>query len=74
LLIADEITLPNGAKLAWETKLQDMLPEWKLKDEYTSSLVDFIEILCEFCVCSESYHYLCLPSYADPAFPDMTRP
>ncbi len=44
LLIEDGTKLPNGDKLDWSTKIKDVLPEWKLQDQYASDDVDIWDL------------------------------
>ncbi|WVQ81202.1 hypothetical protein IAT38_003324 [Cryptococcus sp. DSM 104549] len=45
LLIHNNTKLPNGETLGWSTKIKDILPEWKLMDEYASNQVDLIDLM-----------------------------
>lgn len=31
----------------WETKIKDILPDWRLSDPYASDHADLIDLLCE---------------------------
>ncbi|WWC90960.1 uncharacterized protein L201_005898 [Kwoniella dendrophila CBS 6074] len=44
LLVENKTSLPNGDVLDWSTKVKDILPEWKLMDEYASDHVDLIDL------------------------------
>lgn len=47
LLIERGTELPNGDKLDWDTKIKDILPEWKLLDDYASDHLDITDLGCE---------------------------
>ncbi|WWC72853.1 uncharacterized protein I206_106817 [Kwoniella pini CBS 10737] len=44
LLIHNNTVLPSGEKLEWSTKIKDVLPEWKLQDQYMSDHVDLLDL------------------------------
>jgi CubicO group peptidase (beta-lactamase class C family) len=48
MLIEKDITLDNGKKLEYSTKIKDILPEWQLLDQHISDHVDVLDLLCEF--------------------------
>ena len=50
LLVHNGTTLPNGQRLAYDTKIRDVIPEdeWKLRDEYMSDHVEVRDLLCKF--------------------------
>lgn len=45
MLIENHTILPNGEVLDWSTKVKDILPEWKLLDEYASDHVDLVDLM-----------------------------
>jgi len=45
MLINNETALPGGGKLSWDTKVADILPEWKLPDDYASKHLDMTDLL-----------------------------
>lgn len=45
LLIERETKLSNGEKLSWNTKINDVLPEWKLMDGYATEHADIEDLL-----------------------------
>lgn len=45
MLIENDTVLPNGEKLDWSTKIKDILPDWKLMDEYASEHTDVIDLM-----------------------------
>jgi hypothetical protein len=45
MMIENGTLLPNGDKLDWHTKVKDVLPEWKLMDDYASDHVDIVDLL-----------------------------
>ncbi|WWD21260.1 hypothetical protein CI109_105744 [Kwoniella shandongensis] len=45
LLISNGTILPNGGTLDWETKIKDILPEWKLMDGYATEHVNLIDLM-----------------------------
>lgn len=47
LLIDDGATLADGTLLSYGTKIEAILPEWKLMDDYASSHVSLLDLLCE---------------------------
>jgi hypothetical protein len=47
LLIDRKTTLPNGQLLTWRTRIKDVLPEWKVKDEVTEANADIEDVLGE---------------------------
>ncbi|OCF56140.1 hypothetical protein L486_06081 [Kwoniella mangroviensis CBS 10435] len=44
LLMNNDTLLPDGDKLRWSTKIKDVLPEWKLMDDYASDHVDLVDL------------------------------
>lgn len=44
LLIANESIQP---RLTWDTKMTDVLPEWKLMDEVASRETDLVDLMSE---------------------------
>lgn len=47
LLIERGTLLKNGQKLKWNTKIKDVLPDWKLLDRSTEENADIEDVLCE---------------------------
>lgn len=47
MLIHRKVKLPDGERLTWKSKMKDLLPVWKLMDEYASEHATFIDVLCE---------------------------
>ncbi len=45
MLIEHDTMLPNGEKLDWTTKIKDVLPEWKLMDEYASDHATVVDLM-----------------------------
>ncbi len=46
-MIENQTKLANGEFLNWDTKVKDVLPGWKLQDEYASDHADLVDLLCE---------------------------
>jgi hypothetical protein len=46
-LIDDGIELADGTPLDYGTKIKAILPDWKLMDDYASSHVSLLDLLCE---------------------------
>lgn len=46
-LIANGTILPNGSKLEWDTKIKDILLDWRLSDTYISDHADLTDLLCK---------------------------
>ncbi|ORY32151.1 beta-lactamase/transpeptidase-like protein [Naematelia encephala] len=44
LLIRNGTKLASGQNLDWSTKIKDVIPEWKLMDEYASDHTDLIDL------------------------------
>ena len=55
MLIERETPLSDGKMLDFSTKVKDILPEWRLKDEYASDRIDLMDLLI---------HRTGLPSHA----------
>ncbi|WVR08835.1 hypothetical protein IAU60_005893 [Kwoniella sp. DSM 27419] len=47
MLVENQTALANGDTLKWTTKIKDLLPEWKLMDEYASDHANLIDLGCE---------------------------
>ena len=47
ILIERKTELPNGATLDWSTKIKDILPEWKLMDDYASEHTNVMDLLLQ---------------------------
>ena len=45
MLIENHTLLVSGEYLDWSTKIKDILPEWKLLDEYASDHADVVDLL-----------------------------
>ncbi|ORY35068.1 beta-lactamase/transpeptidase-like protein [Naematelia encephala] len=45
MLINNGTALPSGEELDWSTKIKDIMPEWKLMDEYASDHTDLIDLM-----------------------------
>lgn len=46
-MIEDNVTLPSGEPLSLATKVKDVLPDWKIQDEYASEHADIADLMCE---------------------------
>jgi CubicO group peptidase (beta-lactamase class C family) len=47
ILIDRETLLHNGDKLTWNTKIKDVLPDWRLMDKRAEKNADIEDVLCE---------------------------
>ncbi len=45
MLVENNTILASGERLDWSTKIKDILPEWKLMDEYASNHADVIDLM-----------------------------
>lgn len=46
LLIDNNTILSNGELLRYDTKVEDVLGDWKLVDPYMSEHLDLLDLLC----------------------------
>lgn len=47
MLVENDTVLKSGEKLDWTTKTKDILPEWKLMDEYASDHTNVLDLMSE---------------------------
>lgn len=45
MLVENNTILASGERLDWSTKIKDILPEWKLMDEYASNHADVVDLM-----------------------------
>jgi len=45
--VNNEAVLENGHKLAYDTKIKDILPDWHMIDPYMENHLDVLDLLCK---------------------------
>lgn len=52
MLIENNTIVPSTGKfLDWDTKIIDVLPDWKIQDEYATNNLDIVDLLCKVDMC-----------------------
>jgi hypothetical protein len=51
LLIENETVLENGDRLDYDTKIKDILPDWRMVDPYMQDHLDVLDLLGMFRLC-----------------------
>jgi hypothetical protein len=52
MLIENNTIVPSTGKfLDWDTKIIDVLPDWKIRDEYATNNLDIVDLLCKVDMC-----------------------